>query len=171
MGTLHPERFRCAGSNQLLHRFSPVATILLLVAAPATERIIGSSNAEAQFQLTGQAFAVITASACLGLLVSLSTFLVIGHTSALTYNVVGHIKTVGVIAGGVFFYGEVRCAAYMADHHSTNQMCLLGSSFYLITPVLFCTLSIYFQCALQPSLFHWLFYAVRQTVVERHMNA
>lgn len=96
-----------AGSNQLLHRFSPVATILLLVAAPATERIIGSSNVEAQFQLTGQAFVVITASACLGLLVSLSTFLVIGHTSALTYNVVGHIKTVGVIAGGVFFYGEI----------------------------------------------------------------
>ena len=97
-----------AGSNQLLHRFSPVATVLLLVAAPATERIIGSSNEESDFVLSIPAIGVIAASACLGLLVSLSTFLVIGHTSALTYNVVGHIKTVGVIAGGVFFYGEVR---------------------------------------------------------------
>ena len=34
----------------------------------------------------------ILLSAVLGLLVSLSTFLVIGATSSLTYNVIGHVK-------------------------------------------------------------------------------
>lgn len=102
-----------ANSNQLLHRFSPVAAAMLSVAAPLTEiATVYMSPAAATvavpaFQLTTEAFLTILASAMLGLLVSLSTFLVIGHTSALTYNVVGHLKTVGIVAGGVIFYAEV----------------------------------------------------------------
>lgn len=38
--------------------------------------------------------------------VSLSTFLVIGATSSLTYNVVGHIKTVIILMGGCMFFGD-----------------------------------------------------------------
>lgn len=60
------------------------------------------------FTATPPAVLTILVSAALGLLVTLSTFLVIGATSALTYNVVGHVKTVGVIAGGILFYGEVQ---------------------------------------------------------------
>ena len=45
-------------------------------------------------------------SAVLGLLVSISTFLLIGATSALTYNVCGHIKTVIILAGGVVLFGD-----------------------------------------------------------------
>lgn len=37
--------------------------------------------------------------------VSLSTFLVIGATSSLTYNIVGHLKTVIILTGGVVFFG------------------------------------------------------------------
>ena len=40
------------------------------------------------------------------MLVNLSTFLVIGATSSLTYNVVGHIKTVIILTGGVVFFGD-----------------------------------------------------------------
>jgi hypothetical protein len=40
------------------------------------------------------AVSAIVVSALLGVLVSLSTFLVIGATSSLTYNVTGHSKTV-----------------------------------------------------------------------------
>jgi hypothetical protein len=72
---------------------------------------LGNNNASGVFQPTPAAIIMISASAALGLLVSLSTFLVIGHTSALTYNVVGHIKTVGIIAGGVVFYQEVRATS------------------------------------------------------------
>lgn len=52
------------------------------------------------------AVAAIITSALLGLLVSLSTFLVIGCTSSLTYNVVGHIKTVLILTGGCMFFGD-----------------------------------------------------------------
>lgn len=48
----------------------------------------------------------IMISAGLGLLVSLSTFLVIGATSSLTYNVVGHLKTVIILTGGCVFFGD-----------------------------------------------------------------
>ena len=50
--------------------------------------------------------AAIAMSAVLGLLVSVSTFLLIGATSALTYTVCGHIKTVIILAGGVLLFGD-----------------------------------------------------------------
>lgn len=36
----------------------------------------------------------------------MSTFLVIGVTSSLTYNVVGHLKTVIILTGGCLFFGD-----------------------------------------------------------------
>jgi hypothetical protein len=65
------------------------------------------------FVATPLAVLTILLSAALGLLVTLSTFLVIGATSALTYNVVGHLKTGGVILGGVMLYGEARTASLL----------------------------------------------------------
>ena len=50
----------------------------------------------------------------LGLVVSLSTFLVIGATSSLTYNVVGHVKTVIILVGGVVFFGDRMPLAKLA---------------------------------------------------------
>ena len=44
------------------------------------------------YNYSGSALVAIFLSAVLGLLVSLSTFLVIGATSSLTYNVIGHVK-------------------------------------------------------------------------------
>lgn len=40
------------------------------------------------------------------LVVTLSAFLVIGATSALTYNVCSHMKTALVMAGGVVAWGD-----------------------------------------------------------------
>ena len=48
----------------------------------------------------------IAVSSVLGLLVSLSTFLVIGATSSLTYNIVGHLKTVTILTGGCLIFGD-----------------------------------------------------------------
>ena len=45
---------------------------------------------------------------CLGLLVSWSTFLMIGATSGLTFNVIGHLKLIIVLAGG-------RCLLWRPD--------------------------------------------------------
>ena len=56
---------------------------------------------------TTGAVAAVALSAVLGLLVSVSTFLLIGATSALTYNVCGHVKTVIILAGGgVLVFGD-----------------------------------------------------------------
>ena len=53
----------------------------------------------------GSVFA-IAISSVLGLLVNFSTFLIIGETSSLTYNVIGHIKTVVILVGGVLLFGD-----------------------------------------------------------------
>lgn len=58
------------------------------------------------YRYTPASIIAIAASSVLGLLVSLSTFLVIGSTSSLTYNVVGHVKTVIILLGGVVIFGD-----------------------------------------------------------------
>lgn len=64
-----------------------------------TETILG-------FPYTTAAVVFIALSCVLGLAVNLSTFLVIGATSSLTYNIVGHIKTVLILSGGFLFFGD-----------------------------------------------------------------
>ena len=89
-----------AGSMQLLHQYSPIAAAMLGTVTAVWEPIgLRSRDAEALlgYPFTAGACVAILLSALLGLLVSLSTFLVIGATSSLTYNVVGHIKTVCVL--------------------------------------------------------------------------
>ncbi|KDD75625.1 hypothetical protein H632_c585p1 [Helicosporidium sp. ATCC 50920] len=97
------------GSMQLLHQYVPLATLMLggltVVAEP-----VGWGNPVRGTLLgytpTTAAVVAILVSAALGLLVNLSTFLVIGATSSLTYNVVGHVKTVLILSGGVLFFGD-----------------------------------------------------------------
>jgi len=60
--------------------------------------------------MTLAAAVAIAGSAALGLLVSLSMFLMIGATSGVTFNVVGHVKTVLIMAGGVVLFGDAMCA-------------------------------------------------------------
>lgn len=45
-------------------------------------------------------------SASCALMVVLSGFLVIGSTSALTYNIIGHTKSVLILAGGALMFGD-----------------------------------------------------------------
>jgi hypothetical protein len=89
-----------ASSMQLLHAYTPQAAALLAALVPLLEPLRPRAGAPpppgARFgdgSLLGYrpspaAAAAILASAALGLLVSLSTFLVVGATSPLTYNVV-----------------------------------------------------------------------------------
>lgn len=99
-----------ASSTQLLHQYTPQAALLLGVLIPLMEPVgsLGSTdpNTLLGYKYTPMAVAAIIISALLGLLVSLSTFLVIGCTSSLTYNVVGHIKTVLILTGGCVFFGD-----------------------------------------------------------------
>ncbi|GAB4823538.1 hypothetical protein N2152v2_010584 [Parachlorella kessleri] len=101
------------GSMQLLHQYVPLAAGLLGVLVPIFEPM-GWSNPHPGtilgYRFTLGAVVAIAFSALLGLLVNLSTFLVIGATSSLTYNVVGHIKTVLILSGGVVFFGDTMPA-------------------------------------------------------------
>jgi solute carrier family 35 protein E3 len=100
--------FAC-GAAQLLNEYSPIAAALLAVLVPAFEPLGLSTRGPDTllgYEYSAAAVAAIAISAALGLLVSLSTFLVIGATSSLTYNVVGHIKTVIILMGGCMFFGD-----------------------------------------------------------------
>ncbi|KIZ07727.1 Solute carrier family 35 member E3 [Monoraphidium neglectum] len=109
-----------ASSMQLLHQYTPQATLLLGMLIPLMEPV-GLARAHTTaaaaagsfgdgtllgYHYTPAAVAAILLSAVLGLLVSLSTFLVIGATSSLTYNVVGHVKTVLILTGGCLMFGD-----------------------------------------------------------------
>ncbi|CAD7703136.1 unnamed protein product [Ostreobium quekettii] len=98
-----------ASSMQLLNEFAPQAALLLGVLVPILEPVGWREAGEGTllgYRYSAGAVCAIFISAALGLLVSLSTFLVIGATSSLTYNVVGHMKTIIILTGGVLFFGD-----------------------------------------------------------------
>ena len=100
-----------AGSMQLLHQYTPFAAVMLAILVPVLEPV-GlfetplDKHTIMGYKYTFSSVAAITTSSILGLVVSLSTFLVIGATSSLTFNVVGHFKTVTILTGGVLMFGD-----------------------------------------------------------------
>eukprot|EP00199_Chlamydomonas_sp_CCMP681_P002716 CAMPEP_0119104708 /NCGR_PEP_ID=MMETSP1180-20130426/2856_1 /TAXON_ID=3052 ORGANISM="Chlamydomonas cf sp, Strain CCMP681" /NCGR_SAMPLE_ID=MMETSP1180 /ASSEMBLY_ACC=CAM_ASM_000741 /LENGTH=337 /DNA_ID=CAMNT_0007089539 /DNA_START=75 /DNA_END=1088 /DNA_ORIENTATION=- len=102
-----------ANSSQLLQAYTPHAAWLLTILVPIFEPIgwkTAGPDTLLGFAYTPEAVGAIVISAVLGILVSLTTFLVIGTTSSLTYNIVGHLKTVIILTGGVVFFGEAMPA-------------------------------------------------------------
>jgi solute carrier family 35 protein E3 len=94
---------------QLLQQVSPVSAALLAVLIPVFEPVGWRGAGPGTilgYALTPSAAVWIVASSVLGLVVTLSTFLFIGATSSLTYNVVGHLKTVLIVAAGVALFGD-----------------------------------------------------------------
>lgn len=85
--------------TQKTHTSTSMHAAALIPASAACGVVVGC-------RYTPAAVAAIIISALLGLLVSLSTFLVIGCTSSLTYNVVGHLKTVIILTGGCLFFDD-----------------------------------------------------------------
>lgn len=79
---------RSLGSMQLLNEFSPVALFLLTLLTPFLEKVAGPDSL-IDYSYTAPSIIAIVISSLLGIFVSLSTFLVIGATSSLTYNIVG----------------------------------------------------------------------------------
>lgn len=101
----------CCAGNQLLHQLIPTAVALLGVMVPMLEPVglpAAAPGTILGFEYTPTAVAWILASSCLGLAVTLSSYLFIAVTSPLTFNVVGHLKTVLIVtAGMVFFHDEL----------------------------------------------------------------
>eukprot|EP00039_Didymoeca_costata_P018919 m.335513 g.335513 ORF g.335513 m.335513 type:complete len:346 (+) comp17617_c0_seq1:123-1160(+) len=103
-----------ASANQLLVAYTPFVVVMLAIITPVDSWLPENENMPLfqsyqewyeQHGSTASVFTIIL-SGCLGLLVSLSTFLMIGATSPLTYNIVGHLKTVSILATGVLIFGD-----------------------------------------------------------------
>lgn len=103
-------------SMQLLDQYLPYAASMLALCVPIESCIVrrasiregGAGTSLWTFPYTTIAINMIAASAFLGVLVTFSTFLVIGSTSPLTYAITGHVKTVAIIVGGaVIFHDRV----------------------------------------------------------------
>jgi len=99
-----------ASANQLLVGYTPFVMVMLSICTPIDKVISEHPDFTVSEWLetygTVDAIATIIFSGFMGLLVSLSTFLMIGATSALTYNIVGHLKTVTILTMGVLIFGD-----------------------------------------------------------------
>jgi solute carrier family 35 protein E3 len=96
------ERFNCS-SEQLLFYQAPISACILVILVPFIE------NLEKFFSLdwvTLPAVAWTALSALLAFLVNLSIFLVIGKTSPVSYNVLGHAKLVVILVSGYTIFSE-----------------------------------------------------------------
>jgi len=91
-----------ANSMQLLLYQAPISALLLTVTLPLTEDLEALRAAS----YPGPLLAAILLSSLAALCVNVSVFTMIGRTSAMVYNVLGHAKFVGILIGGFLFFGE-----------------------------------------------------------------
>ncbi|OIV98055.1 hypothetical protein TanjilG_09548 [Lupinus angustifolius] len=86
-------------STQLLYQSCPYQAATLLISGPYLDKVLTDLNVFA-FKYTTQVTVVIVLSCLISISVNFSTFLVIGKTSPVTYQVLGHLKTCFVLAFG-----------------------------------------------------------------------
>eukprot|EP00268_Persea_americana_P047909 TRINITY_DN5020_c0_g1_i7.p1 TRINITY_DN5020_c0_g1~~TRINITY_DN5020_c0_g1_i7.p1 ORF type:complete len:278 (-),score=26.29 TRINITY_DN5020_c0_g1_i7:314-1147(-) len=92
------KRFKVS-STQLLYQSCPYQAMTLFVTGPFLDWLLTNQNVFA-FKYTPQVLAFIVLSCLISVSVNFSTFLVIGKTSPVTYQVLGHLKTCLVLAFG-----------------------------------------------------------------------
>eukprot|EP01102_Stenamoeba_stenopodia_P000582 TRINITY_DN1056_c0_g2_i1.p1 TRINITY_DN1056_c0_g2~~TRINITY_DN1056_c0_g2_i1.p1 ORF type:complete len:332 (-),score=33.88 TRINITY_DN1056_c0_g2_i1:76-1071(-) len=94
-------------SMQLLYYQAPVSALCLAFIAPFFEDLSFSSSASVwRFFMEYQSLGYILGSGAISFFVNLSIFLLIGKTSPVTYNVVGHFKFSCVLLGGYLLFEQ-----------------------------------------------------------------
>ncbi|KAE8688514.1 hypothetical protein F3Y22_tig00110984pilonHSYRG00162 [Hibiscus syriacus] len=86
-------------STQLLYQSCPYQALTLFISGPFLDGLLTNQNVFA-FKYTPQVLFFIVLSCMISVTVNFSTFLVIGKTSPITYQVLGHLKTCLVLAFG-----------------------------------------------------------------------
>ncbi|KAJ1630745.1 triose-phosphate transporter family-domain-containing protein [Pavlovales sp. CCMP2436] len=104
-----------ANALQLLYYQAPVSALMLLPVIPLLDDVPGLLA----FEYTSSTLGFVVASCSIALFVNLSTFLVIGATSPITYNVLGHFKLSLVVVGGFLVFG------YHVDVQNILGMCVV----------------------------------------------
>jgi solute carrier family 35 protein E3 len=87
-------------AQQVLYLKAPLAVIGLAILVP----ILDDFSALQSFVWTQQCVRDIILSCCVALLLNISAFETVGKTSALSFAVVGHLKTVGVFVFGFIIF-------------------------------------------------------------------
>lgn len=91
--------------TQLLHAASPYTALTLgLISIPLDGFLIGGSPLDYEYSATVVFVALV--SCAIAVAVNLATFLVIGKCNAVTYQVLGHLKTVLVLLFGFVSLGN-----------------------------------------------------------------
>lgn len=86
-------------STQLLYQSCPYQSFTLFIVGPFLDKFLTNQNVFA-FNYTPQVLFFIGLSCLISVSVNFSTFLVIGKTSPVTYQVLGHLKTCLVLGFG-----------------------------------------------------------------------
>jgi len=114
------EALKCS-SPQLLYYQAPLSMCLLLFVIPWMEPLVDPDEGLLYANFTPAMLFWVFASAALAFLVNLSIFLVIGKTSPISYNVLGHGKLVCILISGVLLFGD-----------SVNPRNILGAAMTLV---------------------------------------
>ncbi|XP_074567283.1 UDP-xylose transporter 3-like [Curcuma longa] len=118
-------------STQLLYQSVPYQALTLFVSGPFLDGLLTNQNVFA-FNYTPIVLLFIVLSCLISVSVNFSTFLVIGKTSPVTYQVLGHLKTCLVLAFG-----------YVLLHDPFSWRNIFGISVAIVGMVLysyFCTI-------------------------------
>ncbi|XVE79778.1 hypothetical protein DITRI_Ditri14bG0083500 [Diplodiscus trichospermus] len=86
-------------STQLLYQSAPFQAAILFVSGPLVDQFLTKQNVFA-YKYSPLVLAFIILSCIISVFVNFSTFLVIGKTSPVTYQVLGHLKTCLVLTFG-----------------------------------------------------------------------
>ncbi|KAK4286440.1 hypothetical protein QN277_002996 [Acacia crassicarpa] len=86
-------------STQLLYQSAPFQAAILFVTGPLVDQMLTKQNVFS-YKYSPIVLAFIILSCLIAVSVNFSTFLVIGKTSPVTYQVLGHLKTCLVLAFG-----------------------------------------------------------------------
>ncbi|KAF3328017.1 Triose-phosphate Transporter family [Carex littledalei] len=92
-------------STQLLYQSSPYQAAILFISGPFVDKMLTRRSVFA-FNYTVQVLIFITLSCLIAVSVNFSTFLVIGTTSPVTYQVLGHLKTCLILSFGYMVLQE-----------------------------------------------------------------
>ncbi|KAK2725232.1 solute carrier family 35 member E3-like isoform X2 [Artemia franciscana] len=89
-------------SMQLLFYQAPLSAAMLLVIIPFVEPLPWEWYTAFSFK----EFMIVLSSGCVAFFVNLTIYWVIGNTSAVTYNMAGHMKFLLTLIGGFFIFNE-----------------------------------------------------------------
>lgn len=99
-------------SMQLLHHAAPIVFTGMFMMAPVFDQVLPPSSGPdhslvalvRERRLDAVMVALILMSCVFALGVNISNYMVIGQTSPITYQVVGHFKTILILVGGWLFF-------------------------------------------------------------------